>query len=483
MRLRDLSLKVKIPLRGSVLIIITAAAVSAALVAREYDDFKRDLVETADAMGRVLAHTLVAPLVHDDVWRAYEIITSPYQPGIRADSPLVAEWLVIVDPNFRVYVSSRAEQFPVLAQMSAVVPEFGLIADALRTQPTGPSRLVDYANAPHVYMATPVLADGVVLGYLIMAYSRDMFLQRLFGIIMRAGLVTLVVLGLVIAASWYWAQRFAVPLVSLAECMGRVGAAHPDEIQLTLEESRDEVGRLATAFRRMLADLREKTALERQVIATERLAALGRLSAGIAHEINNPLGGMLNAIDTFRRHGNRDAMALRTLSLLERGLMQIKETVGALLIEAMVASHPLTPADIADVHRLVLADAHEKQARLDWHSNLRADVALPSTLVRQILINLLLNAVRAVHRHGRVDCHVERSAGDLSLRVENDGEHIPADRLDRLFEPFLQSGGTGHGLGLWVTYQLVQQLNGRITASSRPGETVFTVELPIPRAP
>ena len=98
MRLRDLSLKVKIPLRGSALIVITAVAVSAALVAREYDNFKRDLVETADAMGRVLAHTLVAPLVHDDVWRAYEIVTSLSRTGVRAGSPLAAEWLAIIDP-------------------------------------------------------------------------------------------------------------------------------------------------------------------------------------------------------------------------------------------------------------------------------------------------------------------------------------------------------------------------------------------------
>jgi signal transduction histidine kinase len=479
MRLRDLSLKVKIPLRGSVLIIVTAAAVSAALVAREYDDFKRDLVETADAMGRVLAHTLVAPLVHDDVWRAYEIISSPGRTGIRADSPLAAEWLAIVDPQLRIYVSSRADRFPVLADVTAAIPDAQPLIDELRGPARNAPRLVDRSEARHLYSLTPILADGVLLGTLVAAYSRDIFLPRLRNIVERAALVTLGVLAIVIAASWFWAQRFAAPLVDLAERMSRVGRAEAPEEKLQLEESKDEIGRLATAFREMLAGLRDKEEFERRIISSERLAALGRLSAGIAHEINNPLGGMLNAIDTFRRHGNGDPMTLKTMALLERGLLQIKETVAALLVEARMAAHPLAPQDVEDVKTLVLADAHRKQARLEWDNRLTESISLPSTAVRQILINLLLNALRAVEAGGCVSCAVERANGALRIVVGNDGAYIPAERLDHLFEPFAHADGEGHGLGLWVTYQIVHQLGGRISAQSFPGDTRFEVGLPL----
>jgi signal transduction histidine kinase len=479
MRLRDLSLKYKIPLRGSVLIVITAVAVSAALVAREYDHFKRDLVETADAMGRVLAHTLVAPLVHDDVWRAYEIITSPSQTGVRADSPLAAEWLAIVDPQLRIYVSSRADRFPVLAEVATAMPDSQPLVEELRSRSQSAPRLVDRKDAPYLYMLTPVAADGVLLGTLVAAYSRDVFLPRLQAIIERAALVTLAVLAIVIAASWYWAQRFAAPLVDLAERMSSVGRADPAEAALQLEESKDEIGRLATAFREMLAGLRDKSEFERQVISSERLAALGRLSAGMAHEINNPLGGMLNAINTFRHHGNGDPLTLKTMALLERGLTQIRETVAALLVEARVTAHPLAPQDLEDVRTLVLSDAHQKQARLEWDNRLGEGVPLPSTAVRQILINLLLNALRAIEPGGCVSCAVERANGALRIVVGNDGAHIPAERLDHLFEPFAHSDGEGHGLGLWVTYQIVQQLGGRISAQSFPGDTRFEVGLPL----
>lgn len=479
MKLRDLSLKYKIPLRGSVLIVVTAVAVSAALVAREYDDFKRDLVETADSMGQVLAHTLVAPLVHDDIWRAYEIITSPFQTGIRADSPLAAEWLAIVNPDLRIYVSSNADRFPVLAEVATALPDSGPLLEALRTRAADAPRLVEPSGADRLYMITPIAANGVLLGTLVMAYSRSVFLPRLWGIIERAVLVTLAVLAVVIAASWYWAQRFAAPFADLAERMGRVGQAdHGDEMP-RLAESKDEIGRLATAFREMVAGLRDKAELERQVIVSERLAALGRLSAGIAHEINNPLGGMLNAIDTFRHHGSGDPMTLKTLALLERGLTQIKETVAALLVEARLEAHPLAPQDVEDVKTLMLADVHRKPARLEWDNRLEQGVPLPSTAVRQILINLLLNAIRAGDPGGRVSCVVERVNGALRIVVGNDGAHIPDERLEHLFEPFVRANGEGHGLGLWLTYQIVQQLGGRISAQSHPGDTRFEVVLPV----
>jgi len=484
LRLADLSFKYKIPLRGSVLIIATALAVSVALIAREYDDFKRDLIDNAESMGRILATTLVTPMLHDDLWRVYEIINSPFQSRLRPDSPLAADVLVITDPLLRIYASNQPKRFPLLAEAAQVVPDFKELIDALRLRGDETPRVLDLKGSGHLYMVTPILADGVLLGTLVMGYPRDIFLPRLFAIIQRAGVVTFFVFLLVLAASWYWAQRFAVPLVRLADCMGRVGAEIPADIECRLEmaDSKDEIGRLSAAFQRMVLGLREKAALEKRIVVSERLAALGRLSAGIAHEINNPLGGMLNAISTFRRHGQEDPQAARTLSLIERGLTQIKETVAALLVEARLESHALARQDIEDVRTLLQPDVSQKRALFDWRNEVAAETPLPSTPVRQILINLLLNAIHALDVGGRLACRVFTGDGALAIEVENNGRHIPPERLDHLFEPFAHESPEGHGLGLglWVTYQIVEQLGGRIEVSSRPGETRFGVTLPLP---
>ncbi|HET9699391.1 MAG TPA: ATP-binding protein [Burkholderiales bacterium] len=500
LQLRNLSLRYKIPLRGTVLVLITAVIVTGSLIFREYDELKQDLLVNAASLGRVLATTLVTPIAHDDAWRAYEIISSPFQPGTREHAPQSAELLMILDPDYRVYVSTRPTEFPMLTDPGSISADYRAVQDAIRARKSAEPFPLEIAGSETLYVITPIIADGVSLGTLVAAYSTTGFLPRFFNIAQRGALVTLLVLAILLPGAWYWGSHFATPLVQLAENMGKIGSHIPADTELEIYESRDEVGQVGSAFRRMVSELRRKEALEQEVLLSERLAAVGRLSAGIAHEINNPLGGMLNAISTFKRHGNPDAaVALleereacgrcdlpnrlvlggKTLSLLERGLTQIKDTVGALLVEARADSHPVSAQDIEDTRTLVQPDVHRKRASLDWDNGLREPVALPSTLVRQVLLNLLLNAVQAVEPGGRVACRVYRNSDTLVLSVGNDGAHIPPEHRQVLFEPFTSGRPDGHGLGLWVTYQIVSQLGGEIAVASEPGDTRFTVQLPV----
>jgi signal transduction histidine kinase len=480
MLLRDLSVRYKTALWGSVLVILTAVAVTASLIFREYEELTRDLIATSASMGRVLAKTLVTPLVHDDVWRAFEIINAPF-PGAGSDpNPQTAEVVLVLDAKQQVYVSTHPAEYPVLTDPARANADFNGLQGAMTRYKEFESQSIEVPGSDRIYVLTPVMSDGVLLGTLVMGYSKSAFVPRFYSIAERAGLVTLLVIVVLLPASWYWAHRAAKPLADLARSMGRVGAAIPEDAEIRTRESKDEVGQLGTAFKGMLKELRKKESLEREVMLSERLAAVGRLSAGIAHEINNPLGGMLNAISTFKRHGHDDPLVGKTFSLLERGLMQIKDTVAALLVEAKVESHPLTRQDIEDTHTLVLADGRRKSARFSWENDILDAVPLPSTLVRQILINLMLNAIQALETGGSAGCHVYRDSARLFIVVRNDGAHIPPERMEYLFEPFASGRESGHGLGLWVTYQIVTQLGGEITVDSQPGDTRFAVTLPLP---
>jgi signal transduction histidine kinase len=326
----------------------------------------------------------------------------------------------------------------------------------------------------------PIVSDGVALGVLLMEYPKSIFKPRFYSIVSRALLITALVLSVLLPISWYWGRRMAEPLVQLADCMGMVGDRIPDTQECRLYQSRDEIGQAGAQLKRMLLDLGEKQALEQQVIASERLAAIGRITAGIAHEINNPLGGMLNAISTWKRHGQADPLADKTVPLLERGLLQIKETVAALLVEARVQSHPLTDADLQDIRTLLQPHVQSKRLTLQWKGQLETPLSLPSTQIRQILMNLLLNAVQAADEASVLMCGVEIKDGCLLIRVENQGKPIPHEQQTQLFEPFVSGSAEGHGLGLWVTYQLVQQMRGDIYVNSlSSGATVFVVCLPL----
>jgi signal transduction histidine kinase len=137
---------------------------------------------------------------------------------------------------------------------------------------------------------------------------------------------------------------------------------------------------------------------------------------------------------------------------------------------------------VDDVQTLLQPDAQKKALTVTWDNGLSEPVPLPATPIRQILMNLSLNAVQAAPEGAAVDCYIHRDRDWLCIRVGNEGDGIPADRVDRLFEPFVHRTPAGHGLGLWVTYQIVQQLNGEIRVKSEAGRTHFTVQLPLEAA-
>jgi signal transduction histidine kinase len=241
---------------------------------------------------------------------------------------------------------------------------------------------------------------------------------------------------------------------------------------------RDELGRLFQAYERMQLEMTEKTALEQRMVKADRLAALGRLSAGIAHEINNPLGGLMTSLDTVKLHAARDPVLDRFLPYLERGLAQIRDIVAALLVETRGRSRPLLARDIDDVQTLLAQEAKKRDTDWTWDNRAGDASHLPATLVRQVLINLVLNALQAAGEGGRVSVSCVGSEDGLEMEVENNGETIPAELMKHLFEPFTGLNEEGHGLGLWVTHQIVEQLKGRIEVESRDGLTRFNVNLP-----
>lgn len=478
MRLRDLSYSYKAPLGVSIVIVMTAVVITSVLMAQAYADSKRELLANGIDLGGVLSHHLRAALLHDEIWEAYEAVAAPLAHGLMRD---LKGGIVVLDRNQQIFVSAQPRRFPILHRMSEVdstlIQVERVIATASRTTPYA----LETPGSSSIFAVAPILADdGGRLGNVVILFPRDAIYPRFKRIASRAGLATVAVLALLLPIAWFSSKRAIAPLTQLAHCMGRIGRESPASIECRLHAGADEIGTLGNRFQTMLGELRQKEFLEKQVLASERLAAIGRLTAGIAHEINNPLGGMLNAISTFKRHGDGEGRKINTLALIERGLTQIKETVGALLVEAKLESHALDATDIDDVRKLALPGIEEKQLQLEWSNRLRAPIALPSTQIRQIMLNLVLNAARASEPHGVIRVDIGADSGEtFTLHVWNGGAYIDKEHMEHLFEPFFTSkDGSSNGLGLWVTYQLVKQLNGEIDVTSGPDGTRFSVVIP-----
>lgn len=479
-RIADLSLRYKIPLRVTGLVVGTALVLTSTMVYRGIEDLRTSLIDNASQTGQVIASTLVAPILHDDVWRAFEIINAPFRAVDPEQTEEETGIIMILNVSNTIFASTRPNRFPMLKNPANIDARYAAVINALPPGSHTETVVMEPRQSNDLFLLIPIRSDGLRIGTLVMSYPKSPFVKRAYGLIQDAALTTLLVLAGLLPLGLYWGRRMAQPLLQLSDVMGNMGPQLPDAGDLLIQTSGDEIGQLGLAFLRMLNELHEKEALQQQVIASDRLAAIGRLAAGIAHEINNPLGGMLNAISTFKRHGTQDPLTRKTMSILERGLVQIKETVAALLVEAKARSRPFDSNDIEDICTLIQADVQAKQVEFSRDCELAAALPVPSTLARQVIINLLLNAIHATQRHGRVHLHIRREDDHLLIEVRNDGSYIPPDKVAYLFEPFSSLKETGSGLGLWVIYQIVQQLGGLITVQSEENDTRFTVQLPLP---
>jgi len=478
-RFFDLSLRYKIPIWGSFLIIVTTLMVSLSLVYKAYDDLRESLLVSSASLAHRLSEDLFHPMMEDDLWKAFEIINAPLLSSDAKDrqKPKI---ILILDNELKVVASTDPMLIPMGTPVNQLTPEYSMFVQRIAESKSMTHPTYDMQDEQNFYIAAPIVHDGFTLGTLFVAHSKDEILwPKFFRILIHGATMGLIALAVLLPINWYWAHRTARPLVLIGQRMKENDLDAATEVVDQLYPYHDELGELFQAYKRMLMEQKNKEALEKQVVHSERLAAVGHLAAGVAHEINNPLGGMLTAIDTLNAYGNMDPRTAKTVALIQRGLKQIKETVGALLVEARVRNRDLEPQDFEDVRSLVFPQIQKKELQLQWASNLARAVPLQANQVRQVLINLLLNAIQAANARGVVECKVEDQQTQLLMWVENDGKGFTPEQRSHLFEPFspLSQSGQGHGLGLWVTYQIVQQLGGKIDLSQDNGRVRFAVTL------
>jgi signal transduction histidine kinase len=482
MRLLDLSYRYKTPLWGGLLVIVTTVVVSASLMFKAYDDMREDLFIRSSGLGQRLAESLFQPMMEQDLWRLFEVINRPFESAHEKDI-LMPDTILILDNNLKVVVSTRPKEIPLGASVDKLSPEYAHLMEPMANSVGLARARGELQDKKNFYVMTPIVNEGYRVGTVIVVHSRDSLWPRFVRIATHGALTGLLVLAVLLPSSWYWGGRLSRPLVLIADRMKSSEAGTFEDIDATVYPYKDEVGDLFNAYRRMQTERSAKRALEEQVVQSERLAAVGHLAAGVAHEINNPLGGMLTAIDTLRAVGqsrNRefDARTAKTISLIERGLTQIKETVSALLVESRVKTRHLEPRDFEDIRSLVLPQVQNKQVQLVWKASLARSIPLQANQVRQVLINLLLNAIHAANESGEVSCSIAEQNSALQMVIENDGKLLSSKQMSHLYEPFSPLSRDGHGLGLWVTYQIVEQLGGRIGIDQLQGHVRFTVTLP-----
>ena len=463
--------RMRITLAFGLLAFLSVTGLTLLFLVSSYQEFKADRMVSVERMTSCLAGNIYWDMHEGDNQRLTEALDR-FSRGIPAPTP---PGVFVYTADHQIYTSNGLEvDTQGNQQRLTSASNFDTL---LRNLDTSADNSVMVEETQSFLSAARIGRDGNVLGTVFVDYPLASIRDHFTSLFQASIIYSLALLLVLLAIGWLLGKQLVRPITQLRKCMVRVGEGDLN-VHCNTAQSRDEIGELAMGFEEMLKGLREKQLLEQKILQSERLAAVGQVAAGVAHEINNPLGGMLNAINTFKRHGQDEKVADRTMDLLERGLRQIQNTVQALLVQSRVEEFPLSVADIDDIRTLIKVEVRNKSITLDWLCLLDETIALPSTAVRHILINLLLNAIKAVNFGGHVSLYCEPQPGYLLLRVEDDGPGFPADRKEKLFEPFFSSTG-GHGLGLWFTYQTVNQLDGSIDIKDSSQGTVVEVRLPL----
>ncbi|MBX2825242.1 MAG: cache domain-containing protein [Gammaproteobacteria bacterium] len=279
------------------------------------------------------------------------------------------------------------------------------------------------------------------------------------------------------------ARQFDTMLDTLEENQLRIQRA-ADELELKVEERTSELSEKNQRLQQTIDLLRET---RQQLAMAEKLAALGELTAGVAHEINNPtaviLGNMDVLIAELGEHG--ESVRIETDLIIEQ-VYRIRSIVDRLLQYSRPAEYAgyveeVSVADVlSDTLPLVRHELDRKRVRLTENYATVDPVQINYQELQQVLVNLLLNAAHAVSEGGEITIALlPWQETGVSVHVRDNGMGIPAKQLRRVFDPFYTSGKEqGTGLGLSVSYGIIRRYGGHITVDSSPGEwTEFVVRL------
>ncbi|MFM2329185.1 MAG: hypothetical protein RLZZ494_1288 [Pseudomonadota bacterium] len=379
-----------------------------------------------------------------------------------------------------------------------------------------------------------VVRDWYVSGYLPLMDSREQrvgmlyvgFLEAPFASARRGAqtLVLGVFIGMLAVGLWL-ARRLSLSLIRPVERMHQVMSeveAGSLSARVQLPRRADELGALAEHFDRLLTRLEDQTrelrqrgatldaevatrtgeleaaltelrTAQRQMIRQEQLAAIGQLTAGVAHEINNPVAVIQGNLDLMRERLGDHARPVRDeISLIREQVQRIRLIVAKLLQFSRPSEYAgqvdtILPAAVVQ-DCLLLVGHLLRRSRIAVEQQCSATRTLHASRneLQQVLVNLLVNALQAMPEQGVLSIQVrDQTAADgrpgVAFTISDTGPGIPPEHLDKLFQPFFttKQHGAGTGLGLWVSRTLVERFGGHIEVENRPGAGAsFTVWMP-----
>ncbi len=299
-------------------------------------------------------------------------------------------------------------------------------------------------------------------------------------LVRRSALIALAILLAAFVASVYFSRQLVSPLTRLSAAAESIGKGKFD-IQVD-RDRHDEIGDLARAFLDMAREL-EKA--QEQLVTSARMAAFGQMSAGITHEVKNPITGIVSLAQIARTHLDDPDRVKELLRLIENEGLRCREILSNLLhfarkdgtdrVETDVNTLVRDSLRVAEHQLLIHAVALETE-----YADALPRVVMNASQIKQVIVNLALNAQQAMPEGGRVRVRTAAEDGNVVISVEDNGPGIPEEVRKKIFEPFFTTKGSeGSGLGLSVSQSIIAEHGGSLSVDTQVGRgTRFDIRLP-----
>ncbi len=460
----------KVPALVVVLMVSVAVVISQLVLVKLIENQEQNLKQLTETYLDGVSTALMPHVIRQDSWETFDVLDRARDHY----ADIMTRLTLVTLPDGKVLAASNPKVFPIgMAVPIGVIRHFEKGRFIAIDEETGSA-----------WASRPLYEAGQIVGNLYAEIDvSDLFQVR------QNVLVTLVVgntlLTLIFAVGGYVAvRRMVKPIGVLSDYVERFrdGVVEPISEE-HIHDERTEFGKLFRCFNKMKEAIDERENLSIRLAEEEKLVLIGKLASAMAHEVNNPLGGMGNAIETLRRHGDDAKVRDTSLGLLERGLGGIANVVRAALVTYRGPGTPdrLGRGDIEDLKFLIHHGVTRRRIELDWNNKIFGNLAVEGSAVRQIALNLLLNACAASPTGGRVGFFVRQDENNLELVIEDEGPGIPPEISVQFNEPHIHSlSNQGGGLGAWTVGTLVRRIGGHVqTVTDSPPGTKITVTLPL----
>jgi len=326
-------------------------------------------------------------------------------------------------------------------------------------------------------------------GLLSMAFNAAPARQAIRRIFLLLFILTVIGVLIILAVMYVFSNRLTRSLRLLVKEMDKVDLRRASAT--VLAESNDEIGFLVRHFNdmkaRLTASREQLIEAQKQIYQAEKLASVGRLASGVAHEINNPLNGVKNCLYAIRREPENLAQTRSYLELMDEGLNHIETIVRKLLsFSRQSTTHPHLVSLNKEIDLVLsLLQYRLDQQHIQILRTFRTDlpqIMADSHLLQEVLMNLLLNSFDALGKNGKIIIETGlQDSQTVYCRIADNGPGIAAVHQRKIFEPFFttKEEGKGTGLGLSVSLGIVEAHGGTLTVESKPGHTCFTILLPL----